>query len=463
MKLSRQQKKWFWGAGLSVLLLGVAVALGDALMARWRPSLDLSGYGAEIRLSERSLATLTDTQGVVQVASIFPRESSVKLPVGRMLRLFSQVSRQVAGVRFEISYDVDPREDVGRVTQLMAQGAEGPGLLFQQAGRHVFVPEQRLLSEKGGYDPALAEEAIASALGRLSREDGFVIGWLSGHGEPEFDEVEPRRGLSGFRRALENEGYRLRKVRPEELLAAGGGIGEEVKALVVMSPRYPVTAGERAILSDWLDRGGRLLCVLPPAGDAGLGLLLEQWGIRVGSKPRRPESLTTGDVGLTGALAAGHAVTGELLNRAQVAFCAPRMVVPVSVRGVVFTSLVQLAVESEGEGEPEGLVTVLAAAERGSSVGPDLAFRPGRLVVLGEAAFLENAQMLNHATANRDLAVNVMHWLTGVAGSGASGSSSEVLRIGQDRRAWRKDYLVVALLLPLGLCWLLWILTRRRA
>ena len=461
MRLTRGQWRWFLGAGVCVALAALAAVLADALLARLRPTIDVSALGVGPALSERGRATLTDTSGAIAVSCLLPAESPAALPVGRLLRAFAQASRDAAGATFTIAY-VDPRMEIGETTRLMAQGAEGPGILFRQMGRHAFVPENALLSVSGAYDPAEAESAVTAAIARLSRAEGLEIAWLTGHGEPAFDGTDPLSGFSGLRRALENEGCRLRPLTLD-VSAEGGGIPDSVGALMIVAPRYPVTSPERAILLDWLDRGGRLFCALPSSGDAGLGPLLERWGIRFGAWPRTPTRRAEGDAGLTDLLAADHPVTQELAGRAQLVFGAPRALMTEAVRGVSVTPLVRLeaAPLPNAAAQTNQTVAVMMAAERGGRVGTDLAFRPGRVVAVGEAAFAENRYVLNHATANRDLTVNAMRWLTGLSGSGAR-TGAGVLRIGADARAWRVDFLTVALGVPFALCLLLWLLTRRR-
>ncbi len=465
MRLSGNQRGWIAGALCCVSLAALAAVLADALLAQWRPVADLSGLGlgAGIVLSERAQATLADTSGTVSVACVLPAESPAALPTGRLLRAFAQASRAVAGATLEVVY-VDPRVEVAAAAQLMAQGAEGTGLLLRRAGRGVFVPERALLDEEGVYDPAEAEGALVAALARLSRADGVTIGWLTGHGEPSLGGTDPQTGFSGLRRVLEREGFRIRELTLDAA-SPDAAVPDDLGALVVMGPRYPVTAPERALLSDWMERGGRLLLALPPSGDAGLGPLLERWGVRAGTLPRQPVRRTEGGAGLTGELSSEHPVTRELAGHAQLTFVAPRALAAAELpRGVAFAPLVRMAVRplSETAARTNETVAVMVAAERGGAAGSDLAFRPGRLVVAGETAFAGNRYVLNHASANRDLLSNVFCWLTGLSGSGARGGAG-VLRVGQDARAWRTDFLVVALGVPLVLCVGLWLLSRRRS
>jgi hypothetical protein len=163
---------------------------------------------------------------------------------------------------------------------------------------------------------------------------------------------------------------------------------------------------------------------------------------------------TAGGASATDLLDKRHPVTNELAGAASVYFSAPRLLYPFDVRGIRTTDLVQLPLQPLYDrlvlGPPE-MGTVILAAERGSTVADDLGFRPGRLLVVGDATFITNRYLLNHASANRDLAINTVRWLTGLSGSGARGATN-VLSLDISQRHWHILYLVMGALLPLVFC-----------
>ncbi|MBQ9694713.1 MAG: Gldg family protein, partial [Kiritimatiellae bacterium] len=284
MKFAPSQRRWLLAATCCIVLAAVIAILIDLLLAQWRPTLDLSPSDADTALSERSRTTLMDTAGYISIICLLPAESPVTLPVGQLLRRFEHTSRELSGATLEISY-IDPRTEPQTTAQLMASGAHGTGILVRQSGRNIFIPTAALTTDAGIYDAATAEEAIAAAFSRLSRAEGIQIGWLIGHGEADYRTTDPQNGYSGLRRALENDGCTLQTLT----LNSGTAISEippDIKVIAIVDPHYPITAAERALLSDWLDRGGRLICFLPSGDNAGLTALFEQWGLRVGEMPR---------------------------------------------------------------------------------------------------------------------------------------------------------------------------------
>lgn len=458
MKLSTKQRRWFCCAFICAALFATIAFLIDHLLIHYRPTLDVTALLSETALSERSRATLTDTAGTISIVSLLPVESPATLPVGQLLRRFEHTSREQSGATLEIAY-IDPRSEPQITAQLMASGAHGTGILIRQSGRNIFIPESALLSEDGVYHASDAEEAIASALARLSRAEGIQIGWLTGHGEADYRSTDPQRGYSGLRRALENDGYTITPLTLNTGNSASS-IPSEIKVIAIVDPRYPITSAERALLSDWLDRGGRLICFMPSGENAGLTALLESWGLRIGETPRLGAVLTAAGTAMTSHLAPAHPITQELVGKASITFSAPKAIYPFDVRGIKNTTLIELPVHplnNETRSQTETAIVALAS-ERGSIVGDDLGFRPGRIILFGEAAVAYNDRMLNHASANRDLIVNAVRWLTGFSGSGARGAS-HVLIIDQNLKAWRTLVLILGGAIPLLFCLLIKLIT----
>jgi hypothetical protein len=451
MKLTPSQWRWFIGAALCVVLSATVAVLIDLLLIQWRPSFNLKSLHREANLSERTITTLADTAGTISIACILPSNSPAAAPAGRLLRRFEKASNENSGASLEISY-IDPRTNPRLAGQMVAYGAPSVGILLRQAGRHVFIPEYALLDANKAFEPASAEEAIAAGFARLSRTDGIQIGWLTGHGEPAFEDTDPTTGFSGFRRALENEGCLLRNITlPTE--GHGASIPAEVSVIILTAPRYSLSAAERTQLSDWLDHGGRLLCILPAGTTSGLEPLFEAWGLRIGATPRTGMATTASGASIASLLNEIHPITSELAGKTHITLNSPRALYAFDVRSIVATHLLQLPVAPlpNTPSASQEIATVLLAAERGSLVGADLGFRPGRIVIAGDETFINNSYVLNHASANRDLAINTMRWLTGLSGSGARGAS-QVLYVGYNRRAWLRLFLISGVLFPLIFC-----------
>ena len=93
-------------------------------------------------------------------------------------------------------------------------------------------------------------------------------------------------------------------------------------------------------------------------------------------------------------------------------------------------------------------VVLAAAVERGSAAGDDLAIRPTRLVVIGDATFALNGALGARANANRDFLLNSVAYLSGTDAVGASGTEAGLLVSGLDRAARARFAVVTVGVLP---------------
>ncbi len=464
MFLSKQQKKWFFGATLCVILATTVALLTDLLLAQWQPTIDLSGLNSS-PLSDRTAAILEETSGEIAISVILSTDHPAYYPIGRLLRAFAQQSQSVAGATISLTF-IDPRKDATRAALLVNQGAKGPGLLFRQHHKFVFIPETALYTHDGRYDVAEAEHVTAAALARLNRPEGLSIGWISGHGEPTYTDNHKEFGFSALQRALQNEGYSLQTISLTDENGKMLPIPTEINLLLLIHPRYPLSTQERIQLTEWLESGGRLLYALPESGDMGLTPLLDQWGIQTGTRMRQPTHMTTASLGFTHRFSETHPITRDLAGNARFTLGATRSLVAMETPPLGTTShpLIETRVapmQGTFHAAEEDVVLAMAA-ERGSRAGEDLAFRSGRIILLGNSEMLSNRHLFNHASANRDFLINTTNWLLGIASPGHRGNDANVVQLHLTHRGWQRLYFVMILLLPSLLCALLWFFTRRR-
>ena len=102
----------------------------------------------------------------------------------------------------------------------------------------------------------------------------------------------------------------------------------------------------------------------------------------------------------------------------------------------------------DAETEPSGPLVLAAALERGANAGANLAFRPTRIVVVGDAAFALNGALASRANANRDFLLNAFAWLAGLDASTAPGTPGNVIVTGLDRPGWLRFAAAACIVLP---------------
>ncbi len=453
----------------TVLSMALAGVLGALLVAvAYRFELAWEAPVSRLRLvSERTRDVLADTQGSIRIICFMDRNHPVFRPLSRLLRGLRQASRSVAGAELVVEY-VDPRWDVARAGQLVGWGVPENALVFEQRPRRRVVvtldemlaqPSQTRLGELpegrasgSGLGVFRGEAVCAAALAKLGRpQEATAVYWLLGHGEARHDDYDELRGFSDIAREMRRDGYEIRPLS----LPGRPQVPPDCQILAVVGARYPLAGEEVALIEAYLAGGGRLLVLLTPQVTTGLEPLLARWGIRVtpfvAVSPRTLSGLET-----VVSRFAEHVVTRDLRN-ASVVFgqAACLEVADLTERpGEAHRPEVTLLASTDEDGwgeaepsalprhfdplrEPKGPVAVAAVAERGGRVSKEVAYRPGRVCVVGEADFVMNGTLAVRASANRDFLMNALGWLAGIdAGSSPSVGGDATLVTGFTRREW---------------------------
>lgn len=94
-----------------------------------------------------------------------------------------------------------------------------------------------------------AENALTAAVARVIRTTSYQMYELTGHGETSLE--------SDFTDTLENAGVTVTSLN----LTTTGSIPEDADSLIINAPLADVTADEAAMLSNYVEQGGKLLAV----------------------------------------------------------------------------------------------------------------------------------------------------------------------------------------------------------
>ena len=440
---------------------------------RFGLSLELPMRGG-FSASDRTRQILAETSGEpVRVTCFLSRRAPTYQAVRRLLRGLESTAHGVAGVQLDV-VGVDPRWDLGAAERLVKAGVPEGTLVFRQGRRQVTVPVDDLFAGATNGTLAVtteglfeAESACATAVQRLS-----VVGrrgtlyWTTGHGESSATSYDAVYGMSDMAREFRQNGYRIRTID----LAQTATVPEDCAVLVIAGAREPFSRTETQRVEGYLRSGGRLLVLAASSPNAGVGSLLADWGVRqlpcTAVSPSR--TFTGADVLVTDL--GDHAVTRPLADctllfegaavlqpteavDANAADAAPAT----AVDRTGFTALARTDAESWGEtepavrpwafdptAEPRGPLVLAAALERGGGVAKDLAFRPTRIVVVGDAAFALNGALKRRANANRDFLLNAVAWLAGLDAFTESRTPGNVVATGMDRARWIRFGLLAA-------------------
>lgn len=398
-----------------VLVLSAALAfMAVRLALRFDVTVELPTVGLSDEFSARTRGILAESSGEISVTCFLSRNDARFRPIGHLLRAFRKASAALGGARIDIRF-VDPRWDVADSERLASHGVAEESLVFEKGRRLVVLPVK----------DGCGERLCASTIRRLTMPpQRRNVYWTVGHGEATLDGYG-LYGLSDIARELAREGYGN---APLDLTAV-----EAVPpdcALVVMSgPKSALARVELDRLDAYLRAGGRLLVLLGSPEGAGLVSLLARWGVK--AEPASlagAKTLSGSDVVVTDF--SDHPVSARLKG-SRIVLDRPVALVPSAATGSgTGAERIEFAALATWNG-----VVLAAGAERGSGAGDDLAIRPTRLVVIGDATFALNGALSARANANRDFFLNSVAYLAGADVSEANGTEAGVLVSGLDRAA----------------------------
>lgn len=132
------------------------------------------------------------------------------------------------------------------------------------------VSEGRRIEVSPPYD----ENAVTSALVRVSREQTETVYFLSGHGEKDF-ELENLEGLSEFSKALQANGLQVSKLN----LAKGDSLEGKNGVLAIVGPDTALLDSELEQIRDFMKSGGKLFLAIDPGRNHQLALLTKPLGV----------------------------------------------------------------------------------------------------------------------------------------------------------------------------------------
>jgi len=186
-----------------------------------------------------------------------------------------------------VYYDRGERDAVEDLLTEYARRNRGLKLHFEDLNQNPEVADRYGVTELGtivldASDNVVrlrtfGEEDISNALIKVSRTSQKKIYLLTGHGEKSIED----KGVFGYatvRGALQRENYNVGEVS----LTANASIPEDCDVLVVAGPKSGLLEQEILAIRRFMQRGGRLFCLLDPRFQSNLEGYLGVWGILVG-------------------------------------------------------------------------------------------------------------------------------------------------------------------------------------
>ncbi len=467
MKPGSSRKLYGWAYYASAMALATLLLVMVCTIAV-RFDRKISFRGARLGLSGPTASMLGSLSGSVSCTVILPRNNDFYPPLRKMLLDFGDAATNAT---LNLTF-LDPHSDLAQSADAVRRyGATGWSVIFDNGNRFEIVPYEMLVETNSSpARPVIKRfhgpQVCATALSKLTRSKSPVVYALSGHGERDFSSYDALTGYSDFARELFREGYILRALR-----MADAGIPADCDLLIIAGPRFAPGQIEETAIAEYLDRGGRLM-LLADRSDTipnGWETLLARIGLKFANFTAIGAD-TLGGYNLLSDNFGDHPVA-KYLSRSAIYFVTPQVIDPAppaaDTPALQVTAVVSAPDNAWGESNPnllprhydpdvdrKGALPLILAVEGPGSA--DNGLLPFRAFVVGDSNFAANSLLEGGTTANRDLLLNAVSWLTewrdGTNPSAANEGTALRLAISRNRqiRFWIRSVVVwplVAILL----------------
>ena len=288
--------------------------------------------------------------------------------------------------------------------------------------------QQLLSGGKGGFSRKIAfmgEVVFSSAIQSITQSATPVVYFLTGHGERNIGDFSLQVGYSGIAIALKRDNMTLKVLS----LPEHGEVPSDCSVLVVAGPDRQLSRSEADMISKYLERNGRLLCLIDPATTTGLEDLFGRWGVRMNSGVVVGLTLRGRELVVTHY--GEHPITRKMKNLMTM-FYMPRCIEPIdeallkgtqadrprvtvlasnSTDGWEEMNLNQTPPKYEDGIDVPGPNPVALAIEKGAVAGIDIELKPTRMVIIGDSDFVANGTLKGGIGGNVDFFMSAMNWL----------------------------------------------------
>ncbi|TAD79238.1 MAG: ABC transporter [Oscillatoriales cyanobacterium] len=225
-------------------------------------------YTAKFDLTEKQLFTLApETQQVVknlgQPVKIWIFDRTLSDSDRDLLTNYTKINPK-------FSYQIaDPQVEFGKAQTFKVKSF---GEVHLEAGN-----DRRLITTLSP-ETRLQETDLTNAIAQLSSTKQSIVYFLQGHGERPIEGEQT--GLGDAINGLKTKNFIAKPLN----LIREGAIPADAAAVAIVGPQRSLLDKELSALETYLSQGGRLLALLDPAADGGLGKLLAGWGVKLDNR-----------------------------------------------------------------------------------------------------------------------------------------------------------------------------------
>lgn len=275
---------------------------------------------------------------------------------------------------------------------------------------------------EAGIGAQPSEQDITSAIMKITRDKVKMVCFVTGHGEKSLADNEGS-GYSAVDQGLKREGFNTNSIN----LVSSGSVPSDCDVLVIAGPQKGLFPQETAMISKYLDDGGKVLIEEDPISektqqDPNLQSIYQNWNVSVGTNvvvdasgigrlvgtgPAAPVVVDYGESPITKNLKGGMTFFPLARTVAVVDKNKPEPqdteLLKTSARSFTIPNLDQKEVKFDPKTDTAGPLTLGVAADRTTGG------KQARLVVIGNSNFAAN-QFIS-SQENGDLFFNTIDWL----------------------------------------------------
>src|SRR5213596_657644 len=233
-------------------------------------------------LSDKTKRFLKTLKGKMRVTIFFSPNTPITTDVQNLLTEYQYAAKGKIDIE-----RIDPERSLSRAKELFDKYkvvTDESLLVLDYDGRNKTVKASEMadVDQSGmalGEAPRVAafkgEQAITSAMMDLVEGKKNTLGYVLGHKEPALSETSPISILKTF---IENENITFQELNLFDVEA----IPAELKTILIVGPQYDFSDREMKLLRGFWDKQGRILLLLDPAAKTSkLDAFLSELGVKV--------------------------------------------------------------------------------------------------------------------------------------------------------------------------------------
>ncbi len=434
-----RKRRFAIGVNVLTQIIVLLALLGTINWLVWRHYTRLDWTrGGYYQLSDKTRQVLAHLKDPVQAIVYLPPRASLDATekvledVRHLLAEFEMAGHGKLRVEY-----VDPDRQLARAQQLAEQYKfdEPNVVIFVCGSRHKFVTLRDIVEfdydQFGGGPPRVrsfkGEGVFLSALQTVTEEQPATVVFLTGHGERDPENFDPRNGYSTLATYIKRDFINIQKWNLQEQAA----LPTNATAIILAGPRKKLNDAELNALDQYLKNRGRLFVMLDPHTETGLEPWLQRWGVQADDDlvMRRAGALFGTeliDVNAAGTDYSPHPVTARLTDtNTEFPFARSVRRAPQTTGATAdqprVTELVKTPAAFWGETDPNsensrfdpatdiaGPLPLAVAVETGQPRGVDVDLGVTRMIVVGTSGFADNSSLTG---GNLDFFMSALNWL----------------------------------------------------